>query len=86
MSDSGAPDDDVGLPKATVYKLISGASARGSRSLSDQPAALTRPEMLPADMACSKEAKDVMVDCCVGASPSALHATLVALPRLASPT
>jgi hypothetical protein len=24
MSDSGAGEDDVGLPKATVYKLISG--------------------------------------------------------------
>lgn len=25
-------------------------------------------EMLPADIACSKEAKEVIVDCCVGRS------------------
>jgi hypothetical protein len=29
-------------------------------------------EMLPADIACSKEAKEVIVDCCVGKSASAL--------------
>ncbi|GFZ45211.1 hypothetical protein JCM24511_02937 [Saitozyma sp. JCM 24511] len=45
MSDREGGDDDVGLPKATVYKLIQ--------------------EMLPADIACSKEAKEVIVDCCV---------------------
>ncbi|ORY28471.1 histone-fold-containing protein [Naematelia encephala] len=47
MSDLGGPpgDDDVGLPKATVFKLIQ--------------------EMLPPDIACSKEAKDVIVECCV---------------------
>jgi len=38
-------DDDVGLPKATVFKLIS--------------------EMLPEDISCSKEAKDVIVECCI---------------------
>ncbi|OCF43588.1 hypothetical protein I317_02606 [Kwoniella heveanensis CBS 569] len=47
MSDSGgnAGDDDVGLPKATVFKLIQ--------------------EMLPEDIGCSKEAKDIIVECCV---------------------
>ncbi|KAI9632000.1 histone-fold-containing protein [Dioszegia hungarica] len=47
MSDSGAPagDDEVGLPKATVFKLIQ--------------------EMLPPDMACAKDAKEIIVDCCV---------------------
>ncbi|KAK1925575.1 histone-fold-containing protein [Papiliotrema laurentii] len=46
MSDrEGGADDDVGLPKATVFKLIQ--------------------EMLPQDIACSKEAKDIIVDCCV---------------------
>ncbi|WWC70757.1 uncharacterized protein I206_104708 [Kwoniella pini CBS 10737] len=47
MSDSGGPtgDDEIGLPKATVFKLIQ--------------------EMLPEDIACTKEAKDIIVDCCV---------------------
>ncbi|KAK6908196.1 hypothetical protein V866_002966 [Kwoniella sp. B9012] len=47
MSDSGGPagDDDIGLPKATVFKLIQ--------------------EMLPEDIACAKEAKDIIVECCV---------------------
>ncbi|ORX40078.1 histone-fold-containing protein [Kockovaella imperatae] len=44
MSDKEA-DDDVGLPKATVFKLIT--------------------EMLPPDMSCSKEAKEIIVECCV---------------------
>ncbi|WWD18477.1 hypothetical protein CI109_102929 [Kwoniella shandongensis] len=47
MSDLGGPvgDDDIGLPKATVFKLIQ--------------------EMLPEDISCAKEAKDVIVECCV---------------------
>jgi hypothetical protein len=100
MSDSGAGEDDVGLPKATVYKLVSGKLSSSS-SLQNKgqrgpvplatftallsrclmcfvswerrdgacSAKLTRAEMLPPDMACSKEAKDVMVDCCLGESP-----------------
>ncbi|CAD6568508.1 MAG: negative cofactor 2 transcription regulator complex subunit ncb2 [Tremellales sp. Tagirdzhanova-0007] len=50
MSEVEVPigEEDVGLPKATVFKLIS--------------------EMLPEDMSCSKDAKDVIVDCCVAGS------------------
>jgi hypothetical protein len=29
--------------------------------------------MLPADIACAKEAKDVMVDCCIGAEIPSLR-------------
>ncbi|KAK4689523.1 hypothetical protein P7C73_g548, partial [Tremellales sp. Uapishka_1] len=49
MSDrEGGPsgDDDLSLPKATVFKLIQ--------------------EMLPEDLSCSREAKDIMLECCVG--------------------
>jgi len=44
-SGSGAPDDDLSLPKATVYKLIG--------------------DLLPPDMSCSKETRDLVIECCV---------------------
>lgn len=76
MSDIGGPvgDDDVGLPKATVFKLISGMSVLlYTISSSQLPGYLvegskltTTLEMLPEDIACSKEAKDIIVECCVG--------------------
>ncbi|KAJ1918105.1 negative cofactor 2 transcription regulator complex subunit ncb2 [Mycoemilia scoparia] len=48
MSDyenSGAGvDDELSLPRATVYKLIG--------------------EMLPKDIACTKETRDMLIDCC----------------------
>ncbi|EIW66745.1 hypothetical protein TREMEDRAFT_34512 [Tremella mesenterica DSM 1558] len=43
MSDK--EEDEVGLPKATVFKLIG--------------------ELLPKDMTCTKEARDLIVECCV---------------------
>jgi len=59
MSDKET-EDDVGLPKATVFKLIQGRSAlcpwREANKI----------EILPPDLGCTKEAKDVLVDCCVG--------------------
>ncbi|TPX69325.1 hypothetical protein SpCBS45565_g02520 [Spizellomyces sp. 'palustris'] len=42
---SGAPEEDLSLPKATVTKLIQ--------------------EMMPSDIACAKEARDLIADCCV---------------------
>ncbi|KAJ3054083.1 negative cofactor 2 transcription regulator complex subunit ncb2 [Rhizophlyctis rosea] len=42
---SGAPDEDLSLPKATVAKLIQ--------------------EMMPKDMTCAKETRDVLAECCV---------------------
>ncbi|KAJ1569426.1 negative cofactor 2 transcription regulator complex subunit ncb2 [Cladochytrium tenue] len=41
----GGADEDVGLPKATVYKLIQ--------------------EMLPPDVVCAKDTRDLLTDCCV---------------------
>ncbi|KAJ2456435.1 negative cofactor 2 transcription regulator complex subunit ncb2 [Coemansia sp. RSA 2424] len=47
MSDyEGGPanEDDLSLPRATVYKLIA--------------------EMLPEDIACAKDTRDLLLDCC----------------------
>ncbi|KAI8855040.1 histone-fold-containing protein [Chytridium lagenaria] len=41
----GAPDEELGLPKATVAKLIQ--------------------EMMPSDIACAKETRDLLSECCV---------------------
>ena len=62
MSDREDGGDDVGLPKATVYKLVNGPSPPFFLSLCTELGA----EMLPADISASKDAKDVIVDCCVG--------------------
>lgn len=80
MSDrEGGADDDVGLPKATVFKLIQGESTPrlcsrlyvvGQCDLVSIGHTADFSEMLPEDIACSKEAKDVIVECCVGESAS----------------
>ncbi|KAG8996109.1 negative cofactor 2 transcription regulator complex subunit ncb2 [Tulasnella sp. 427] len=44
-SSSGAADDDLSLPKATVYKLIA--------------------ELLPPEINCAKETRDLVIECCV---------------------
>ncbi|KAI9225994.1 MAG: TATA binding protein-associated phosphoprotein [Piptocephalis tieghemiana] len=44
MSDNEGLDDDVTLPRATVYKLIT--------------------EMLPPEVSCSKETRDLVIECC----------------------
>jgi len=47
MSDREGPggDDELTLPKATVYKLIQ--------------------ELLPGELTCSKETRDLVIECCV---------------------
>ncbi|KAG8862617.1 negative cofactor 2 transcription regulator complex subunit ncb2 [Tulasnella sp. 330] len=42
---SGAGDDELTLPKATVYKCIQ--------------------ELLPNELTCSKETRDLIIECCV---------------------
>ncbi|KAJ1678545.1 negative cofactor 2 transcription regulator complex subunit ncb2, partial [Spiromyces aspiralis] len=47
MSDhefAASNDDELSLPRATVYKLIG--------------------EMLPKDVTCTKETRDMLIDCC----------------------
>ncbi|KAJ3333404.1 negative cofactor 2 transcription regulator complex subunit ncb2 [Blyttiomyces sp. JEL0837] len=41
----GGPDEELGLPKATVAKLIQ--------------------EMMPSDISCSRETRDLLAECCV---------------------
>lgn len=62
MSDKET-EDDVGLPKATVFKLIQGPF---SAPVYSQGSKADHTEILPPDLGCTKEAKDVLVDCCVG--------------------
>ena len=63
MSDKET-EDDVGLPKATVFKLIQGQSPLCPNVQTKHE--LMGIEILPPDLGCTKEAKDVLVDCCVG--------------------
>jgi hypothetical protein len=60
---SGVPgDDDLSLPKATVAKMISGTSFSYWR-----PTAVDRClELLPNDIVCAKETRDLVIECCVG--------------------
>ena len=58
-------DDDLSLPKATVAKMISGmyqqhiAQYHFLRSCSHS-------ELLPSDIVCAKETRDLVIECCVG--------------------
>jgi hypothetical protein len=62
----GAPgsDDDLSLPKATVAKMIT-----GERRPIFMLVPLTIPlELLPPDVVCAKETRDLVIECCVGES------------------
>ncbi|KAG6334149.1 hypothetical protein ID866_4937 [Astraeus odoratus] len=62
---SGSSDDDLSLPKATVAKMISGMSlALLPRVVPDTPALAS--ELLPSDVTCAKETRDLVIECCVG--------------------
>lgn len=60
MSDRETNDDELSLPKATVQKLISGKS-RGD----DISVKADFVEMLPSDITCAKDTRDLLIDCCV---------------------
>ncbi len=67
MSDDGplggpSADDDLSLPKATVQKLISGPSL----AISHCSCLTRRAELLPKDVVCAKETRDLIIECCVG--------------------
>ena len=70
---SGAPpsDEDLSLPKATVAKMISGTLA----SIMDYAhsfltlfiyGCVFRIELLPKDVTCAKDTRDLVIECCVG--------------------
>jgi hypothetical protein len=60
-------DDDLSLPKATVAKMISGPSPQRIpqyRRLSSVLVVCS--ELLPSDIVCAKETRDLVIECCVG--------------------
>ncbi|KAJ7179328.1 histone-fold-containing protein [Mycena filopes] len=61
----GAPptDDDLSLPKATVAKMITGT--RCSRSQVGVAHPPHTSELLPNDVVCAKETRDLVIECCV---------------------
>ncbi len=71
---SGAPpDEDLSLPKATVTKMIQGAHP------DDRPPVRRvdgKPELLPNDISCAKETRDLVIECCVGQPSAWLDATM----------
>ena len=75
---SGVPplDDELSLPKATVQKMISGKRPAPFGSNAHDFTRLTclfldefhgKLELLPADINCAKETRDLIIECCVGA-------------------
>jgi histone H3/H4 len=65
---SGPPptDDDLSLPKATVAKMISGTSRQCMPQLHYLLGGYTHKELLPSDIVCAKETRDLVIECCVG--------------------
>lgn len=57
-------DDDLSLPKATVAKMIAGKAGLCYPSRRAQLNVYT--EYLPKDVACARETRDLIIECCVG--------------------
>lgn len=69
-SGGGAPtDEDLSLPKATVAKMIAGAQLSTSFTSEDRFLLTVNAlcvELLPSDVICAKETRDLVIECCVG--------------------
>ena len=61
-------DDDLSLPKATVAKMISGTIHHlFARKFVPSNELLSHSlELLPKDVVCAKETRDLVIECCVG--------------------
>ena len=62
-------DEDLSLPKATVTKMIAGTSTASMPLVPvvvDLTALPPRAELLPNDITCAKETRDLIIECCVG--------------------
>jgi len=73
MSDREGPsrgpppaDDDLSLPKATVAKMISGMHPNGLCPRLIAYILAVNSELLPSDVVCAKETRDLVIECCVG--------------------
>ena len=60
-----AVDDELSLPKATVSKMISGES-HFTAGTGVYPEHFSATELLPNDVSCAKETRDLVIECCVG--------------------
>ena len=90
-------DEDLSLPKATVAKMITGALRASPSSVPASlirvhpnhvhvlVLVLAHPpllaELLPDDVTCAKETRDLVIECCVGEAPPLLRCARVAPPR-----
>lgn len=66
---SGSTDDDLSLPKATVAKMISGEWQQSQVRCRDavfKHLPLCATELLPNEVTCAKETRDLVIECCVG--------------------
>jgi hypothetical protein len=58
-------DEDLSLPKATVAKMITGMRSADA-SVSFFIMLLPCTDLLPNDVTCAKETRDLVIECCVG--------------------
>ena len=73
-SGNGAPtDEDLSLPKATVAKMIAGLYILTSFQ-SVIVHFFSTVELLPNDVVCAKETRDLVIECCVGEHDSTFTA------------
>lgn len=62
-------DEDLSLPKATVAKMIAGAPLSTCFTSEDKSVLTINAlcaELLPSDVVCAKETRDLVIECCVG--------------------
>lgn len=84
---SGGADDELTLPRATVAKLINGKTEVASSVAFGYGRYATRrlthcsyfiwlwdakKDVLPDDMQCARETRDLIIECCIGALPPLL--------------
>ena len=66
-SGAGPSDEDLSLPKATVAKMISGMCLwLFVHSHKFGFPNVTLSELLPNEVTCAKETRDLVIECCVG--------------------
>lgn len=58
-------DEDLSLPKATVAKMIAGRPLMLSLLFPCSEQSVCS-ELLPRDVSCAKETRDLVIECCVG--------------------
>ena len=62
-------DDDLSLPKATVAKMITGTYLHLQYTFPN-PDFVSCVDLLPKDITCAKDTRDLVIECCVGEASS----------------